>query len=247
MSGQPANGDNGATPSQLPAADAALPSSPKLVPLQPASMVGERDAAEAQQQRLMLHMPVDVRSASMALIAVILSLYALRWAQEIVVPILGGVMVSYALTPLVDRLERWKLPRAVGATFLLTLILALLGWGAWALGDQADALIDTAPTVATKLRDLSQKAAAQTSTFKRVENAATEIAAAATPDSAPASGPSAGANPVPAATGKVSPPAPRATGAARAPESPAANAHAAPFDVRSYLLSGTLGVISHCF
>lgn len=241
MSGQPANGDNGATPPQLPAEDAALPSSPKVVPLQPSSFVGERDTADAQQQRLMLHMPVDVRSASMALIAVILSLYALRWAQEIVVPILGGVMVSYALTPIVDRLERWKLPRAVGATCLLTLILALLGWGAWALGDQADALIDTAPTVAAKLRDLSRKAGDQTSTFKRVENAAAEIAAAAAPDSAPASGASAGATPVPA---KVSTPAPRATRAARAPEAPAANTHAAPFDVRSYLLSGTLGVIS---
>lgn len=33
------------------------------------------------QQRLMLHMPDDVRSASMALIAVILSLYAMQRAK----------------------------------------------------------------------------------------------------------------------------------------------------------------------
>ncbi len=212
-----------------------------------AGTAGSAPAATAAQvqQRLMLHMPVDVRSASMALIAVILSLYALQWAKEIVVPILCGVMSSYALTPVVDRMARWKLPRAAGATLLLTAILALTAWGAWALGDQTDALIDTVPTVTAKVRELSQRATGKTSTLVRVQKAAAELAAAAgTADAASAAagvasgvapGRSALTGAAPASNfGKKAQPA-----AKEANESPGYS-----LDVRGYLLSGTLGVMS---
>ena len=60
-------------------------------------------------------MPVDVRSLALIVLTVLASIYALHWAQAILVPILLGVMFSYALTPVVDTLERWHVPRAIGA------------------------------------------------------------------------------------------------------------------------------------
>jgi predicted PurR-regulated permease PerM len=128
--------------------------------------------------RLKLHMPVDVRSASLALIAFILSLYALHWSREIVVPILCGVMVSYALAPIVNRMVRLRIPRAAAATVLLSAIVGTLAWGAWALGDQTDALIETVPSVTAKIRELSRRASDKTSTIKRMQNAAADLAAA---------------------------------------------------------------------
>ena len=57
---------------------------------------------------LHLHMPVDVRNLALVVIAVMLSLYVLHWAKAVVVPVLLGVMFSYALSPAIDRLERWR-------------------------------------------------------------------------------------------------------------------------------------------
>ena len=48
-------------------------------------------------------MPVDVRNLALVVIAVIVSIYALQWAKAVVVPMLLGVMFSYALSPVVDR------------------------------------------------------------------------------------------------------------------------------------------------
>lgn len=230
---------------QIGAPQPPSPAAPLSVAQPPEKREGAATSESVQaQQRFMLHMPVDVRSASLALIAFILSLYALHWAAEILVPILGGVMMSYSLTPVVDHLERWKLPRAAGATALLSLILALIGWGAWALGDQADALIDSAPTVAAKLRELSGTVTGKPSTIKRVQDAATELAAAAAPDPAQAGSSANGKTIVKDSSSTVPVTTNRVVAVAPSAPRPGTEVHSALPDVRSYLLSGTLGVMS---
>jgi len=47
----------------------------------------ERRAAE-EENRVLLHMPVDIRSASLALLAVLGSLYTLYWAKAVFIPVL---------------------------------------------------------------------------------------------------------------------------------------------------------------
>ena len=86
--------------------------------------VGAAGGRAAEPERLMLHMPVDVRSLSLVVLAVLASVFALQWAKAVVVPILLGVMFSYALTPAVDRLQRWRIPRAAGAGVVLSAIVA---------------------------------------------------------------------------------------------------------------------------
>jgi len=85
----------------------------------------EIEAADAaatsgeEPERVHLHMPVDVRSLSLVVLTALACIFALQWARPILVPILLGVMFSYALTPAVNQLERWRLPRALGATLVL--------------------------------------------------------------------------------------------------------------------------------
>jgi predicted PurR-regulated permease PerM len=128
-----------------------------------------------RQQRVMLHMPVDVRSVSLATLAVVASLYMMHWAAAVFVPLLLSIMFTYALSPLVDRLVRWHVPRAIGAGLLLVAILGTLGGTAYALADDANSLVESLPDAAQKLRrsmraqrnqpesaiDKVQKAAAQ--------------------------------------------------------------------------------------
>jgi hypothetical protein len=81
-----------------------------------------------EPQRVVVHLPVNVRNASMVIIAVLLSVFMLNWAKAVFILILLGLMASYALTPVVDRLYRWRIPRVFGAAVLLTAIVGALGW-----------------------------------------------------------------------------------------------------------------------
>jgi predicted PurR-regulated permease PerM len=59
--------------------------------------------------------PVNLRSAALWVIAVIVSLAALRFASAVFVPLVVGVMLSYALTPLVNQIVRLYIPRVLAA------------------------------------------------------------------------------------------------------------------------------------
>ena len=73
----------------------------------------------APSERVLLHMPVDVRSISLAILAAVPCVFMLQWGKAVFVPLLLGLIFSYALAPLVNRLEGLRLPRALGAALSL--------------------------------------------------------------------------------------------------------------------------------
>ena len=218
---------------------------------------GDFEAAEAERERprVLLHMPVDVRSVSLAVVAVLASVYALHWAQAVIVPVLLGVMVSYALAPLVDRMESWRLPRAAGAGVVIFAIIGSLGWGAWSMSDDATALVETLPEVAQKLRQSMRGAKTRVDPLAKVQQAATEIQSAAE-ESANASAPASAASssgPVPATARSAS--APRAlnpgattivttTTVRPRPEATHVVVEKEAFNVRDFVWTGTLGLLA---
>jgi len=129
-----------------------IPSSDETLEL-PVQLAGDGDEPPREKERVLLRMPIDVRNVSMIVIASLLSLYALRWAAEIVIPVLMGLLFSYALTPLVDRLVRAGVPRALGAAAVMIALVGGVAWGTWSLSDQANNLIESLPNAAQKLRD----------------------------------------------------------------------------------------------
>ena len=119
-------------------------------------------AAHAASERaapapIHLHMPVDVRSFSLVVIASLAGLYTLHWAQSVFVPIVVGLLFSYGLSPVVDRLSRWGVPRALTAGLLVLGIVSGTGFGAYALSDDAARVIESLPLAAQKLRDTLRK------------------------------------------------------------------------------------------
>ena len=133
-----------------------------------------------EPERVLLASPVDVRSASLAVLALLASLFALHWAAAVVIPVLLGLTFSYALSPLVDRLERLRLPRALGAALLMGVLVGGLGWTAWSLSDDAAALLESLPEAAQKVRQTvqNQRSGSETA-IDKVQRAATEIEQAA--------------------------------------------------------------------
>jgi len=148
------------------------------------------DEAQPAKKQVLLRTPLDVRSSSMIVIASLLGLYALRWAAEIVIPVLMGLLFSYALTPLVDLLVRARVPRALGAGLVMIALVGGIGWGTWSLSDQANNLIESLPNAAAKLRDTlhPRQRDPTPSTIDTVQKAATTLAQAADSVSKPTPG-----------------------------------------------------------
>ena len=133
----------------------------------------------------MLHMPVDVRSISLAVLAVIGTVGMLQWAQAVFVPLLLGLIFSYALAPLVDRLEFLRLPRAIAAALVLLGLLGALAGTAVALSDQAAQFVESLPDAAQKIRQAARaKRHEPETTIEKVQKAATELEKAAKESSA---------------------------------------------------------------
>ena len=154
--------------------------SPAPQALAPALLQAVQPPTEPELTRFLLHMPIDVRSASLALLAALASVFALRWAAAVLIPLLLGLLLSYALSPVVDRLQRWRVPRALGAGLLLLAMLGGLGAGAWSLADDAAALVESLPEAAQKLSQaLRSKRDAPESTMQKVQRAATRLEQAA--------------------------------------------------------------------
>jgi predicted PurR-regulated permease PerM len=182
----------------------------------PAAPAGDSDV---QPPHALLRMPVDVRSASLAVLAVLASVYTLRWASAVFIPVTLGLILSYALSPIVNRLHRWRIPRALGAGVLLLGILGGMGSLLYSLSDDATALIESLPDAAQKLRlALRGPRQAPPGTIDNVQKAATEIERAATEGAIPAA-------PTPPGVTRVEITRPR-------------------FNVKDYLWTGTLGLVA---
>ena len=122
--------------------------------------------------------PVNVRSTSLGIIALVLSVAALDLASDLFAPLVLGVLISYAWYPVVSFLDRWHVPRAISAA----LVVALLVTGSWlsigALQSQALVLLEKLPTAIAGLRaELDAGAAAGPSVIDRLREAADELEA----------------------------------------------------------------------
>ncbi len=123
--------------------------------------------------------PMRIRNISLAVLAVCGVVLMLDWAAAVFIPVLLGLMFSYALSPLIDRLEVWHVPRVLGAATLLAALIAGIGATAYSLQDDADALIRSLPDTAQKLRTAMRPARGGHDTaIDKVQQAATQIEAA---------------------------------------------------------------------
>lgn len=127
-----------------------------------------------------LRMPVDVYSFSLALLAAFAVIFVLQWARAIFIPLMLGVMISYALSPPVNLMQKWRIPRAIGAAVLLIGIVVAIGALGYSLSDDAAKLIETLPTAAQKIRTASLKERGTSAgTMENVQKTATELEQAA--------------------------------------------------------------------
>ena len=166
---------------------------------------------------LMLQTPVDVRNLSLALLALFASVALLHWASAVFIPIMLSLLLTTALRPVVDILQRWHVPRWLGSGVLLIALLTGAASAAWSLSDGAVELVNSMPVAAKKVRDSLRQRSGGDSALDTVQKAATQIEQAAAESSA--------ATPTRRGVQRV------------VIERPS-------FNIRDYLWSGTMGLMS---
>jgi predicted PurR-regulated permease PerM len=80
---------------------------------------------------------------AVAYLVVILSAFA--WAKEFLLPLILAILISFLLTPVVSRLERWRFPRALAVLSVVAIAFALIGGLCSTLSLEAFDLVNSLP------------------------------------------------------------------------------------------------------
>lgn len=141
-----------------------------------------------EAERLMLHMPVDIRNMSLMVLAGLALLFVLHWAKAVFIPFMLSVLLSYAFSPVVNWLEVKRVPRWLGAAVLLLGMLGVIGSTTYALSNNATQLLESLPVAVQKFRSVTKiKTGQPDSTLESVQKAATQIEQATQEGAKPAS------------------------------------------------------------
>ena len=207
-----------ASPPPPPAPPPEPPAAPPLSAEQARTVAAAETAAETEPERVLLEMPVDVRSAALVVISVLGVVFTLHWAKAVFVPLMLSLLLTYALAPLVGLLENWRISRWIGAAVILLGLGGAFGWTGYKLSGSASELLDALPVAAQKLRMAvrANSRAGDTSALDTVQKAAAQIEQAAEENS---------------------------TRAAARRGVTRVSIERPPFNVRDYLWSGTVGLI----
>jgi predicted PurR-regulated permease PerM len=154
-----------ASPPDIPA----IPASP-LIP--PGSVSTAADTAAAPS-RIPLH--VNARGMALGIIATVAFLYALQWSRNFLVPLLLGILITYMLSPIVCWLERWRVPRVIGATLVTA---AILGGSVMVIDKvqgEFQSIVEELPDAGHKLSRLLSNQMQGTGALQRIQAVATEL------------------------------------------------------------------------
>jgi predicted PurR-regulated permease PerM len=174
-------------------------------------------AVPGDPEQLHVRVPVDIRSMSLVVLAGLACLVVLHWAKAVFIPVMLGVLFSYAFSPVVNWFETKRVPRWLSAAVVLLTIVGSIGATAYSLSDEAAQLLEALPAAAQKFRQAVKVRTNQSdSALETVQKAAAQLEQAAQES---------------AATSNT-------RGAMRVVVEPAR------FNIKNYLWSGTIGLIA---
>ena len=95
----------------------------------------------------------DARNLALKVLAVCAAVLLAQYMQSVLIPFVLAGVVFYALDPLVDRLQTYHVPRALGAGLAIGLVVALTAGITYSLMDDALRVVEQLPVAAQKMRE----------------------------------------------------------------------------------------------
>jgi predicted PurR-regulated permease PerM len=120
------------------------------------------------------------KNIPLILLTIFAAIFVLSWAKPVLIPLVLGLLVSYALSPVVDWLEKHKIPRGLSAAVLLLALVGGVGSAAISLQDEAVRLIESLPAAVKKMQQSAREQwGGSDQTIQKVQKAAAELERAA--------------------------------------------------------------------
>ncbi len=117
---------------------------------------------------------VPTRITATQIVALLLSLAALRFSREFLAPLLVAVLMALALAPPVRQLSR-LIPRWLAAAVVVIGIGATFGATAWLLSDDVTVFSRRLPAMVRDVRNTIQSASPRQGLIRQIQQAVTEL------------------------------------------------------------------------
>ena len=153
------------------------------------AVAAKTDGSAETPSATLLVRPLTIIEIAVLAVAALAGIAAARAAAPFLVPVVAGILLSYALRPLVSLLERAKVPRIVGAALIVALLVGLVAGVLYGVREGVDKAVSDLPTAARKLRFAIAEEGRRAGPMSNVKAAAAELdraAAEATGKAAPA-------------------------------------------------------------
>jgi predicted PurR-regulated permease PerM len=132
-------------------------------------------AAQEATAAAPLHKPFDARKIALVAVGVVSVVFALHWAQAFFVSLLLGILIAYALNPVVIRMGRMRVPRWAASILVMLAFCGAVVLAAGALGGQIRAVIEQLPEAARKVSAQVAGTRGNPGALQKVQAAAREI------------------------------------------------------------------------
>ncbi|MFZ6876197.1 AI-2E family transporter [Undibacterium sp. Di27W] len=132
--------------------------------------------AEDTQPQFLPGVHVNARGLALTILATVAFVFALRTAQRFFIPLTFGIFIAYTLSPLVDTLQRLRIPRVIAATLVMISIMTIIATQVSSLHAEFDSILDQLPVATRKLSsEMSKLQYGQNGLMQKMQTAATEI------------------------------------------------------------------------
>ena len=116
------------------------------------------------------------KTPALTVLAICAVILLLRYMQEVFIPFVLAGLTFYALDPMVDWLQRWRVPRSIGAALMLLLLVGTIGLLGYTLSDDVSEVANDLPAATQKLRaTLRANRNQPPGAMEKLQQAATEI------------------------------------------------------------------------
>ncbi len=185
----------------------------------------QEEAAPAAIQLEVVSPPASATTVALTVIALIVAVVALRMGAAFFIPLVLSLFMNYALTPVVTGMNRFGVPRVLGAGIAVLLAVAAIGGVGYRMSSDAGVVLEQFPNALQRVRQSIETAQQESGALDHVKRTAKELEKLAD-----AAAPAADVVPAPA-------PARAPVSAAPAPSTAPPTDHS--IDIRSVLLLGT--------